>query len=58
MRCIICRLKPHVTVPVPALYVVFGLSLCTIHADKLALELSIGASVREVLRQAEAGEWD
>ena len=57
MRCVICRLKPTVSVPVPALYVVFGLSLCTIHADELTLSISLGASVREILRQAQRGEW-
>lgn len=56
MRCLICRLKPTIFVPAPALYVVFGVSVCSPHADWLTVSVLDGSSVRDILDEVKAGD--
>ena len=55
MNCILCDLSKAQAVP--ALFTVFGLSVCQQDANDLVEALVEGASVRDVLREAKAGEW-
>lgn len=57
MRCMLCRVKPTVFVPVPALYVVAGLSVCTLDAERLVDALLEGYSAKDVLDEAKSGDW-
>ena len=57
MRCLICRLKPTIFVPAPAPYVVFGVSVCSPHADWLTVSVLDGSSVRDILDEVKAGDW-
>lgn len=56
MSCIFCRLRGGF-LGRRATHVVFGMSVCPSHADRLVDEIADGASVREILAKARARAW-
>lgn len=57
MNCILCHLSPQVAAPVAATHTVFGMSVCTLDAERLTGAMIDGYSVRDVLREAKTGDW-